>query len=945
MNFFPICSKVEPIKHMKISVPFLFILFILATPSFAQKEAAIWYFGNYAGLDFNSGSPVALTNGKLVTKEGCTTISDTDGKLLFYTDGSLVYNRNHQIMPNGYGLLGHNSSTQSAIIIPKPNNPYIYFIFTVDQPLPANADDNLLNDLDPPNNGLNYSQVDIRLSNGLGDIVTTEKNVPLVTYNPNDSEEVKYKCSEKISAVQHSDGVSFWVITHFVSNFYAFKISNQGVNKTAVKTATALTIPIGGYLANAIGYLKASPNGKKVVIANNASRRTSENGPKGNPIRDTGNVLLYDFDSSTGKTSNEIMLLSNSNPYGVEFSSKTKKLYVTTNRFNADGETILESSLVQYDLKSANIPTSKTIINTSNLVSGALQLAIDEKIYRAGYVATDFKRNKLSVINNPELDGNNCNYMPNAIDLKTGSTEQGLPPFITSLFLYTFSYEFNCFGQATHFFINSVETIDSVVWDFGDGTTSTDREPYHTYLTSGDFKVTLTKTVNGENREPLEKTITIYETPNILVTPYKLIQCDTQDAFPTDGLSTFNLSLANESLCLGQTDFEVNYYHSIAEAENDAENIQFISVIFKNSIPDETLYAKVFQPNSSCYSIGSVILRANKNNSILPETYNKCDSGDGMALFDLDEKKGLIKTELSLPLDVVLFFYSAKNDADLGVNELKGQYLSTLKTLYIRAENNDGCYGTGQFNLVVDPIPKINPLENKIICEDSTNSLIVLDAGILGPDSVRDFTYLWSTNETTPTINVIKEGEYSVIVKNKSGCTAYHKGIVTMSYLARIKSVIVDDLQSANKVIIEVTNPNFYRYMLQFENGTVTPFQNSPIFENVPGGIHKVIIENLDGCGQINENFAVISVPSFFTPNGDGFNDYWNVKGIMSSFDTNSSIFIYDRYGKFLKQWILSSNEGWDGTFNGAQLPANDYWYLIKFENKRESKGHFSLKR
>ena len=945
MNFFPIFSKVEPTKDMKISVPFLFILFILATPSFAQKEAAIWYFGNYAGLDFNSGSPVALTNGKLVTKEGCTTISDKDGKLLFYTDGSFVYNRNHQIMPNGYGLLGHNSSTQSAIIVPKPNNPYIYFIFTVDQPLPANADDNLLNDLDPPNNGLNYSQVDIRLSNGLGDIVTTEKNVPLVTYNPNDSEEVKYKCSEKISAVQHGDGVSFWVITHFVNNFYAFKISNQGVSKTPVKTSTALTIPIGGYLANAIGYLKASPNGKKVVIANNASRRTSENGPKGNPIRDTGNVLLYDFDSSTGKTSNEITLLNNSNPYGVEFSSQTKKLYVTTNKFNADGETILESSLIQYDLKSANIPSSKTIINTSNLVSGALQLAIDEKIYRAGYVATDFKRNKLSVINNPELDGNNCNYMPNAIDLKTGSTEQGLPPFITSLFLYTFSYEFNCFGQATHFFINSVETIDSVVWDFGDGTTSTDREPYHTYLASGDFKVTLTKTVNGENREPVEKTITIYETPNILVTPYKLIQCDTQDAFPTDGLSTFNLSLANESLCLGQTDFVVNYYHSIAEAENDAENIQFIPVIFKNSIPDETLYAKVFQPNSSCYSIGSVVLHTNKNNSILPETYNKCDSGDGKALFGLDEKKGLIKTELSLPSDVALFFYSTKNDADLGVNELNGQYISTPKTLFIRAENNEGCYGTGQFNLGVDPIPKINPLENRIICEDSTNSSIVLDAGNLAPDSVSDFAYLWSTNETTPTITVTKQGDYTVIVKNKSGCTADHKSIVTMSYLARIKNIIVNDLQSANKVIIEVTNPNSYQYMLQFENGSVIPFQNSPVFENVPGGIHELIIENLDGCGQINENFAVISVPIFFTPNGDGFNDYWNVKGILSGFDTNSSIYIYDRYGKFLKQWFLSSNEGWDGTFNGAQLPADDYWYTIKFENKRESKGHFSLKR
>ncbi len=925
---------------MKLSSQIFLILFILATPAFAQKEAAIWYFGNNAGLDFNSGNPVALTNGKLVTKEGCATISDKDGNLLFYTDGSLVFNKNHQIMPNGYGLLGHNSSTQSAIIVPKPNNPYIYYIFTVDQPLPANADDNPFNDLDPPNNGLNYSQVDIRLNNGLGDIMTTEKNVPLITYNPNDSEEVKYKCSEKITAVQHGDGVSFWVITHFINNFYAFKIGTQGVSKNPVKTATALTIPIAGYLANAIGYLKASPNGKKVVIANNASRRTNENGPKGNPIRDTGNVLLYDFDSSTGKTSNELTLLSNSNPYGVEFSSKTRKLYITTNKFNSDGETILESSLIQYDLKSPNIPASRTIINTSSLVSGALQLAIDEKIYRAGYVATDFKRNKLSVINNPELDGTNCNYIYNAVDLKTSSTEQGLPPFITSLFLYTFSYEFNCFGQATHFFINSAETIDSVVWDFGDGTTSTDRSPFHTFSAAGDFKVTLTKTVNGENREPVEKTITIYETPKILTAPYKLVQCDTQDAFPTDGLSTFNLSLANESLCLGQKDFEVNYYHSITKAENDAENIHSIPTIYQNSIQDETIYAKVFQPNSSCYSIGSVILHANKNNSILPETYNQCDSGNGTALFDLDAKKALIKTELNLPSDVVLLFYSSKTDADLGTNELKGQYSSTPKTLFIRAENNEGCYGTGQFDLVVEPTPKINPLENKIVCEGS-DATIVLDAGILAPDNASDFTYLWSTNETTPTIIVNKQGEYTVIVENKSGCTAERKSVVSMSYLARINNII----ESVNKVIIEVTNPDSYQYMLLFENGITTPFQNSPIFENVPGGIHEVKVENLDGCGQISEKFAVMSVPKFFTPNNDGFNDYWTIKAMSSSLGANASIYIYDRFGKLLKQWILSSNKGWDGTFNGYELPSDDYWYTIKFENNKEVKGHFSLQR
>lgn len=930
---------------MKISVQFICILFILATPSFAQKEAAIWYFGGHAGLDFNSGSPVALIDGELDTAEGCASISDKNGNLLFYTDGSVVYDKTHNVMPNGFGLMGHRSSTQSAIIVPKPNNPNIYYIFTVDQPLQVNADDNPLNDDDPPNNGLNYSQVDLRLNNGLGDVSKTEKNIHLITYNPDKSDESKFKCSEKITAVQHGDGVSFWVITHFINNFYAFKISTLGVDKNPIKTNTLLNIPIGGYHYNAIGYLKTSPNGKKIAIANSSTRSTDELGPKNNVINDTGNVLLYDFDADTGKINNGITLMSGDNPYGVEFSAKTRKLYVTTNKYDIEGN-FTGSFLFQYNLKSSNIFASKTQVNSSLNNAGALQLAIDEKIYRAGYsstiVGTDGS-SKLSVINNPELDGTSCNFIQNNINLKTGVAKLGLPPFITSLFLYSFNYEFNCLGQNTHFYINTVEKIDSVVWDFGDGTTSTEIDAYHTYLNAGDYKVTLIKTVNDEIREPVEKTITIYETPKILSTPYKLIQCDTQDTIPTDGLSTFNLSLANEPLCLGQKDFQVFYYHSISEAENDAKNIQSIPYIYNNNIPDETIFAKINQPNSDCYKIGTVILHANKNISIFPEQYHECDLGDGMGMFDLDQKKIAIKTELSLPSDVVLFFYSNENDALLGTNEIKGHYKSNPNILYIRAENKDSCYGTGEFGLIVEPTPKINSIEKKIICEGSSSS-VILDAGILVPDKVSDFTYVWSTNETTPTITVSKEGEYSVIIKNKYGCTTLHKSIVSLSYLARINNIVIKDLQTENLVIVDVTNPSNYQYMIRYENGLTTPIQSSPIFENVPGGFHDLIIKNIDGCGQINKNITVLDAPKFFTPNSDGINDYWNLKGINSSFYKNTIIYIFDRYGKLLKQ-VLPSSRGWDGIFNGVSLPPDDYWFTVKLEDGREAKGHFSLKR
>jgi gliding motility-associated-like protein len=84
--------------------------------------------------------------------------------------------------------------------------------------------------------------------------------------------------------------------------------------------------------------------------------------------------------------------------------------------------------------------------------------------------------------------------------------------------------------------------------------------------------------------------------------------------------------------------------------------------------------------------------------------------------------------------------------------------------------------------------------------------------------------------------------------------------------------------------------------------------------------------------------------PKFFTPNNDRYNDYWNLKVISSSFNANALIYIFDRYGKLLKQ-IRATSEGWDGNFNAVPLPADDYWYTVKLEDGREAKGLFSLKR
>ncbi|OMQ11980.1 T9SS type B sorting domain-containing protein [[Flexibacter] sp. ATCC 35103] len=920
-----------------------FILLLITIPTFAQKEAAIWYFGYGAGLDFNSGSPMTLTNGKLFTNEGCTSISDKNGSLLFYTDGSIVYDKNNQIMPNGTGLLGHRSSTQSAIIVPKPKDPNLYYIFTVDEPNPQNADNNPNNDEDAPNNGLNFSVVDLRLNNGNGDIISTQKNIHLITYDINNAEDIKFKCSEKITAVQHSDGISFWIITHFKNTFYSFKISTDGVNQTPIKTITSQNIPLGGYNTNAIGYLKASPNGKKIAMANMATKTSNDFNQNGQIKRKTGNVCLYDFDTNNGILNNEITILNNIDPYGVEFSPKTTKLYVTFNRYNDLNGSSLGSTLIQFDLKKADITGSQQIINSSNYVAGALQLAIDEKIYRSGYSNTDNNGNKLSVINNPEFDGINCNYIQNKIDLKGGISKLGLPPFITSLFLYTFDYEFNCLGQSTHFFVNSSEKIDTFLWNFGDGNTSNKKEAFHIYTKPGDYKVTLIKTVNGENREPIERMVTIYENPSVIATPYKLIQCDTQDSNSLDGLATFNLSAANEPISLGNKDYKVFFYHNKTDAENDITNTSSIDPIYRNITRNEQLYAKISQSNSSCYSFTTIILQANPNISIIPDDFHKCDSGDRKAEFDLEQKKQLIKTQLNLPSDIKLFFYDTENNAALSLNELKNTITTSSKTVFVRAENADGCYGTGKFDLIVDPIPTLIPQSEKVICESVPNATVILESGV-ELSEINNYTYLWSTGNITPTITVNKEGNYNVIVKNKAGCSTKIDIPVKTSHLAFINEIEINDLNSLNEIIIDVNNPQDYKYRIHFQDGTFSDFQNLAIFENIPGGFHELIIENIDGCGRIVKSFAVLNSPKFFTPNNDGYNDYWNFSGINDPIYKNAVIYIYDRYGKLLKQ--LSPFElGWDGTYNKEPMPSSDYWFTIQLEDGRQRKGHFSLKR
>ncbi|HPF98004.1 MAG TPA: T9SS type B sorting domain-containing protein [Mangrovimonas sp.] len=913
---------------LKFWVLCLMLFIFIPFDTLAQKESAVWYFGGNAGLDFNSGSPVALTNGQLVTKEGCATISNANGSLLFYTDGKTVWDSNHSVMPNGTGLLGDTSSTSSAIIIPKPGDASIYYIFTVDKP------SYFLSEGDPIS-GVNYSKVDMDLNGGTGDIVPNEKNIHLITYDVTNAMQNEYKCSEKITAVTHSDGYSVWVITQFINKFFAFSVDENGVNPTptisTVPQAIYPRIDEQGSNITAIGYLKVSPNGKKLAIAHSS---VDLGGPRSGQKK-SGKVLLYDFNNTNGIVSNQSTLVTGEYPYGVEFSPNSKLLYITSSIFDTEDD-FVNSYLYQFNVEASDVANSKTIVNSSQTVAGALQLAIDGKIYRAGYPAFG-SASSLSVINSPNTIGTACGYSPYNVSLNGNEVFLGLPPFITSIFRYSFNYEFTCLGDNTHFYVTSEDPYDNLTWDFGDGTTSTIEDAYHTYSSPGIYSVSLTLSLNGVDYDPIIKPVIISAPPDVLQTTYDLVNCDSFDNNPNDGISTFNLENAVGPISLNTTDrIDVFYYHTFQEAINDVDNENSLDYIYTNQIQDEILYAKVTKANTICYSIATVRLITSQsfefgNFELTSCTLENSNQGE----FNLNIARQNIITSLNLPTNVTIDFFESQQDAAIGVNPLENIYLSTIRTLFIRAEDNNACYGGGTLQLELVSFPV---LEDQTITACQSDFPITIDSG-LDVNIISDYNYLWSTSQTSEQIQIFQPGSYTLTVIDPiNNCEDSLTITVIENALVEISSIELTD----NSVVINLSNNgDDFIFALDDINGL---YQDSNIFYGLTPGLHTVYVQDAYNCNTVEVSFNIIGFPDFFTPNNDGYNDHWNILGLEPTNFPNIQLLIFDRYGKLLKSFNPHLSNGWDGKYNGRLVTPDDYWYYLKLPNGKEYRGHFSLK-
>lgn len=765
----------------------LFLIFLFANFSFvfSQQQAAIWYFGKNAGLDFRSGYPVALTDGKLDTYEGCSTISDEDGNLLFYSDGRTILNRNHKTMVNGEGLLGHLSSTQSAIIIHNPYSPNIYYIFTV-----SGSD------------GFHYSEINMDLENGLG-AVTNNKNVLLA--NPT---------TEKVTAVQHSNGKDIWVITHEAENdaFLAYLVNSEGVNMIPIKSNVGLNLRNRNGNNN-IGYLKASPNGTKLGIAHWKA-----------------GVEVLDFDNTTGRISNPVTLVESMElHYGIEFSPNSKVLYSTTER----------GKILQYDLEAGNIPASAFLVHNSAPFTAALQIAIDGKIYIAN------KEKNLDAIGNPNILGAGCNFKLNAVDLKGRSSVWGLPPFMQSFFQFgDITVKSSCTNANTAFSITGGQLLQKILWEFGDGSTSTEMDPIHTYNSPGAYTVKVFMTIGGETVTET-KEITIYEFPeardlediiisshepsysfdfskledevlgnpnkndfqitfhpsfndaenNINPLPFsfsssnseetifvriqniKSPEClaitnfrilfnkmpipgevaDTTVCGGENGSTTINLSEKTAELLNGQDpeEFAVSWFQSLDDVE---KNLNPLPSLYTNSSPVQELFFRMFNiSNPESYQSGSFLLKVISGvTAYTPADYGICeDNPDGFYEFDLATKNQEILGGQN-DQGIKITYHKSAADAGEGKNPLPFIYTNTtafLEPIFARVENkeNPQCYDISSFNLIVTGTPQKNSVSNLKICDndnDGIHNFIFSEKipEILGNQNAEEFNVIHYSN-------------------------------------------------------------------------------------------------------------------------------------------------------------------------------------------------------
>ena len=457
-----------------------------------------------------------------------------------------------------------------------------------------------------------------------------------------------------------------------------------------------------------------------------------------------------------------------------------------------------------------------------------------------------------------------------------------------------------------------------------------------TVTTAGIYKVEIDY---GNNCIATDEVLIQYSGP-ISVQNTELYQCEPL----ADGLATFNLFDAEENIINGDPLLRLYSFHTtFTDAQNNTDAIRNPER-YTNNQPNQIIYARVVS-DYGCIGIAEITLKTTTNTVSDFSLVNCSTAGTpGFASFNFSETTSELQILFGNNTEVT--YHLSYDEAISQTNPLPDPFTNTqanTQTIYARISGDRGCLGTAKINLNIINTPEFEGEETYIYCLNTYPDTITIASGLLG--TITDAAFSWSNGETTPTIEVNEPGTYTLTVTRSKtinneiySCTNTRTFTVIASETAQITYQLTGNVGNATLTVVA---EGVGDYIYALDNG---PFQQSPIFENVSPGEHTLTVKDTNGCGATTILAYVIGFPNFFTPNNDGYHDYWQVAGQDRNNEQLARVEIFNRFGKILYALDLDSN-GWDGTYNGKQMPSSDYWFKATFKNGRIYRGHFSLKR
>ncbi|WP_422090649.1 choice-of-anchor L domain-containing protein [Tenacibaculum ovolyticum] len=470
---------------------------------------------------------------------------------------------------------------------------------------------------------------------------------------------------------------------------------------------------------------------------------------------------------------------------------------------------------------------------------------------------------------------------------------------------------------------------------------------------------------------------------------------------PSDGDSrnrlaqNINLSERDTDVLNGRDPnlFEISYHRTLQNAidgllplnktnyANDHATTNFPANLLGDDPASEIIHISILNKTTGCrYGIATLQLIINPEPKIPLNIidYIDCDNQTDSNTDDTNGINGDITLKNKIPEILTNYpvsehsnfnitFHQNLADAQSGSSSLdEDKYENTANNqiIYVRVLNNKtSCVNTNlTFNIIINPLPSFTVDTPIIVCLNNPQTKLEP----INPNAT--YSYEWTLKGDTKILStdafydVNAGGTYILTATMLDGtsCKRSREIVVNESINPTLNEddiVIVDDTNNNGldnysiKIITENKNLGIgdYQFAIIDEDNLQTNFQDEPLFENISGGLYTVVVNDKNGClPDATLEISVIQYPKFFTPNGDGNNDTWRIKGANSSFYPSSNITIFNRYGKTVVI-VPIDNIGWDGTYKGKVLPSNDYWFKIQLVDRKgkvhQHQGHFSLLR